>query len=411
MAIYWERQAEALCGVHALNALLQFPAFTPGDLGDIGVEIDREERALLEEVAANASENVASDGNFSVQVLEKALDVYGLSLSPLASPREAVTRAAPEREVGFMCNLRQHWFALRRVDETWWDLNSVAPGPRKIGSFYLSAFLDQLAAEGFSIFVVRDLGNVRLPENVELNQSTYGKWYTEEEAMRVSAEANAAQASGRTKLAAEKAVQAVQNGMNVIDVTGGDAAEDEELRQALAASMSEHRANIGSVESDADADLHAAIAASLVDAGITDDDAGDVWERAIAESLKDENDTKSIEAAIAASLQHERVGVKRNFEEDPAPLIEEEPDVGLGVLSLAFRLPNGERVVRRFKSSACVGDVERFIESLSAQIDMGKNCLAVAFPPRTLNEASASLLEAGVSDKDTLTILARTSQC
>lgn len=410
MAIYWERQAEALCGVHALNALLQFPAFTPGDLGDIGVEIDREERALLDEVAANTSENVASDGNFSVQVLAKALDVYGLSLSPLASPRETATRAAPEREVGFTCNLRQHWFSLRRVDETWWDLNSVAPGPRKIGGFYLSAFLDQLAAEGFSIFVVRDLGSVRLPENAELNQSAYGKWYTEEEAMRVSAEAHAAQSSGRTKLAAEKIAQAAQNGIDSIDITGGGDAEDEELQQALAASMSEHRTTSRSVESNMDADLHAAIAASLVDAGITNDDAGDVLERAIAESLKDD-DAKSIEAAIAASLQHERVGLKRNFaEDDPGTVIKEEPGIGAGVLSLAFRLPNGERVTRRFESSACVRDVERFIEGLSAHIDMGKNCLAVAFPPRTLNEPSASLLEAGVSDKDTLTILMRASE-
>ena len=119
--IYFETQSERLCGVHALNALLQHGAFAPGDLAEIAQALDAKERVLLsEEVATTSSraneqsENVSRDGNFSVQVLESALAIYGLVMRPITSPKEREMR--PDLERGFLCNLSEHWFALRRVD-------------------------------------------------------------------------------------------------------------------------------------------------------------------------------------------------------------------------------------------------------------------------------------------------------
>lgn len=111
------------------------------------------------------------------------------------------------------------------------------------------------------------------------------------------------------------------------------------------------------------------------------------------------------EAAIAASLAEDRTSTKRSFEEDTTP-IEDEPDVGEGVVSLAFRLPSGDRMTRRFVDSATVSDLERFIKA-KTRLDVTVNCLAVAFPPRALSDASMSLAEAGIADKDVLTVRPR----
>ena len=413
--IYFETQSERLCGVHALNALLQHGAFAPGDLAEIAQALDAKERVLLsEEVATTSSraneqsENVSRDGNFSVQVLESALAIYGLVMRPITSPKEREMR--PDLERGFLCNLSEHWFALRRVDSTWWDLNSIKRAPRKIGEFYLEAFLDQLKGEGWSVFVVRDLEGVPITDEQRGSTTTYGKWFTEEEAITLSAEADAAQASGRTRLAAEKALRAIGEGAktlvapDVVDVTGED---DPELKAALEASMNDHRQrNVDITTNDADADLDAAIAASLADAGAGFNDSGDALERAIAASLENvDRVDAATEAAIAASLAEDRTSTKRSFEEDTTP-IEDEPDVGEGVVSLAFRLPSGNRMTRRFVDSATVSDLERFIKA-KTRLDVTVNCLAVAFPPRALSDASMSLAEAGIADKDVLTVRPR----
>eukprot|EP00310_Coccolithus_braarudii_P001859 CAMPEP_0183378040 /NCGR_PEP_ID=MMETSP0164_2-20130417/124663_1 /TAXON_ID=221442 /ORGANISM="Coccolithus pelagicus ssp braarudi, Strain PLY182g" /LENGTH=137 /DNA_ID=CAMNT_0025555577 /DNA_START=125 /DNA_END=534 /DNA_ORIENTATION=+ len=51
--MYHEQQLSALCGVHALNNLMQGPFFGAGDLGEIAARLDLLERELLD--AATAS--------------------------------------------------------------------------------------------------------------------------------------------------------------------------------------------------------------------------------------------------------------------------------------------------------------------------------------------------------------------
>ena len=49
----------------------------------------------------------------------------------------------------------EHWFALRRLGSFWFDLNSMQPIPKLLSDTYLSLFLEQNRAQGYSIFVVR----------------------------------------------------------------------------------------------------------------------------------------------------------------------------------------------------------------------------------------------------------------
>ena len=162
--IYHELQDSALCGQHCLNNLLQQPFFTVGDLADIAEMLDiMEQQCMLEggatpDAIAKESENVDESGNFSIEVLKCALqNASDLELVPWF-PEAAVKRNEdPSGEVGFIVNWSNHWYAIRKVGEHWWDLNSVNPTPLHVSSFYLSAFLAQLVQDGYSVFAVRGM--------------------------------------------------------------------------------------------------------------------------------------------------------------------------------------------------------------------------------------------------------------
>lgn len=46
-------------------------------------------------------------------------------------------------------------FAIRKIENSWWDLNSTHNAPVFLSPLYLGAFLKQLQVEGYSIFVIR----------------------------------------------------------------------------------------------------------------------------------------------------------------------------------------------------------------------------------------------------------------
>lgn len=53
-------------------------------------------------------------------------------------------------------------YCLRKLDGTWWELNSSAANPRRLSDFSLSATLGGLAADGWSV-LVRTLAGPPLP--------------------------------------------------------------------------------------------------------------------------------------------------------------------------------------------------------------------------------------------------------
>ena len=170
--VYHEKQVAALCGRHALNNLLQGPYVDEFSLAEIARELDDRERALMlaegaDTAAAVAflaedSGNVDDAGNFSLTVLREYLErAHRVSLVAEAG---AVARAAGgggaalEGEAFFL-NLDAHWLAVRRLPTAdgprWFDLNSLLPLPRVLGDVYLGAFLAQMRAQGYFVFVVQ----------------------------------------------------------------------------------------------------------------------------------------------------------------------------------------------------------------------------------------------------------------
>ncbi|GAQ79023.1 Ataxin-3 [Klebsormidium nitens] len=193
--LYHEKQESAICGVHALNTLLQGPYFTEVDLSQIALELDKNEREMMAESGLESSDylkfmaeesgNVAADGNFSIQVLSKALEVWGLIFVHLDSP-EAAAMGDNDQEA-FLCNLQQHWFTIRKIGSEWYNMNSLYPAPVHLSQFYLAAYLGSLKDGGYTIFAVQ--GN--LPKSVasEFSGSGQGRWLTPQQAEAINAEA------------------------------------------------------------------------------------------------------------------------------------------------------------------------------------------------------------------------------
>ena len=112
----------------------------------------REDTSFL----AEKSSNVSDDGYFSIQVLSAALKVAGLEIVSMAHESMSHAREEPQACEAFICHLERHWFTVRRLgDAGWFNLNSLKPFPERVSDFYLSAFLAQLRAERYSIFVVK----------------------------------------------------------------------------------------------------------------------------------------------------------------------------------------------------------------------------------------------------------------
>jgi ataxin-3 len=137
-------------------------------LADIARELDERERVLMMEAGADTADalkylaedsiNVDDSGNFSVTVLKEAL-ARGHSIGLEADNSLLVAALEdPGKHEAYFLNLGEHWFTIRRLETLvgpkWFNLNSLLKRPEVIGDFYLSAFLAEMRAEGYCIFIV-----------------------------------------------------------------------------------------------------------------------------------------------------------------------------------------------------------------------------------------------------------------
>jgi ataxin-3 len=171
-----------------LNNLLQGAIFTAVDLSEIASELDQQESAIMDnEFRAKNSANVDDSGNFSVQVLRSALNrAKSLDLDPWFQRSNGESDIDPLTQQGFIINRSQHWFTIRKIGDRWWNLNSTSEKPELISQFYLSAFIHQLRADGYSVFTVtgKNLPSHGVQDKFEYRQGG-GEWYSEDELLGV----------------------------------------------------------------------------------------------------------------------------------------------------------------------------------------------------------------------------------
>lgn len=246
--IYHERQESLLCGQHCLNNLLQCSAFSAVTLSQIAQQLDEEERTLYMDARntqeqrgkylSEASGNVDESGNFSLEVLKRALLHY--HQVDLVSWSAADSKNSnPMEEDGFVVNRSSHWFTIRRIAGKWWNLNSTLGRPEPISDFFLSAFLAQLRGDNWLVFIPKG----RIPRGGSMPDEYYDRvaWYTESELMQPISSATPA---ARAPFAG---VGNKLGGSNYVDMAGEDdeanlqmiAEEDPELALAIAMSRQE----------------------------------------------------------------------------------------------------------------------------------------------------------------------------
>jgi Ataxin-3 len=172
MSVFHEKQQAGLCAVHALNAALQGAYFTAVDLAQIAREFDELERQAMLEAGADTPEairflaedssNVAGDGNFSVQVLERALASFSVQLErvrPNTPTGRELLRTAATTQRAFIANQGEHWLTLRKIDvgteSLWFNLNSLEDAPQSMSHLYVDAYLTSLGEQGYDLFLVR----------------------------------------------------------------------------------------------------------------------------------------------------------------------------------------------------------------------------------------------------------------
>ncbi|GAA5967727.1 hypothetical protein JCM11641_005746 [Rhodosporidiobolus odoratus] len=161
--IYHEKQepGSMLCGQHALNNLLQSSLFTPQDLADIARQLDAMEAAQLDPGThlrgEGESQNYDDSGFFSVQVMDKAMEILGLRLVRWGSKDMEAVHKSPELVEAFLLNHQLHWFSIRRFGpspDRFYNLDSCVSQPSWVSSMYLGLTLREAENQGYSIFAV-----------------------------------------------------------------------------------------------------------------------------------------------------------------------------------------------------------------------------------------------------------------
>lgn len=234
--LYHEVQEAKLCAVHCVNTVLQGPFFSEFDLAALASDLDQKERLMMEESCgfsgdflSEGSYNVSMGGDFSIQVLQKALEVWDLQVIPLDSPVAEASKHEPELENAFICHLLDHWFCIRKVNEEWYNFNSLYPAPEHLSKFYLSAYLDSLKGSGWSIFLVRGNFPKECPIPVSESTNGFGQWLTPDDAKRITMSCNQVQAPTSREPSTPDQSHAVGESI--------EHQEEQDLRAAIAASL------------------------------------------------------------------------------------------------------------------------------------------------------------------------------
>ncbi|KAL6503214.1 hypothetical protein OROHE_023843 [Orobanche hederae] len=229
--LYHEVQESKLCAVHCVNTVLQGPFFSEFDLAALASDLDRTERQMMlgsitGDFLPEVSHNVSLDGDFSIQVLQKALEVWNLRIIPLNSPVAEPAQIDPEKEDAFICHLQDHWFCIRKVNGEWYNFDSLYAAPEHLSKFYLSAYLDSLKGFGWSIFLVRG----DFPKDCPITSSDapngYGQWLLPEDAERIIKSCNSASRMGGGRLQPSNPGEVFLNDE-----------DDEDFKAAIAASL------------------------------------------------------------------------------------------------------------------------------------------------------------------------------
>ncbi len=308
--IYHELQESRKCGQHCLNNLLQQRVFTEGHLADIAAQLDKCESMITAGMKITESGNIDATGNFSIEVLKRALKDSEYKIDLVAWGAEGTTHIHPLQFKGIIVNKQEHWFSVREINGKWYNLNSTHEWPHLIPSEHMEPLLHQMRGDGFQIFLPccprgtlplagvlppnyrgdildgrywikqSDVDNLPPPSESNANNNKDAKSAPPPAAVPFSGRGNRLDGKADPPLP----VQGQYNGFGMnMENDDGDDSEDADLAAAIAASLEGTgggdgggggNMNVavasGSQENTFDADLARAIALSQQEAGTSD---------------------------------------------------------------------------------------------------------------------------------------------
>lgn len=119
--------------------------------------------------------------------------------------------------------------------------------------------------------------------------------------------------------------------------------------------------------------------------------------------------------AIAASLEDENPALRRRLNSPPQqassrqviePVPDEPASDAAGALTLAFRLPGGSRLTRRFLASDSLATVAATLQSV-AGVDMATHRMTHGHPPAALDDLALTLEGVQLPDRTVVTIVTK----
>ena len=261
---------------------------------------------------AEGSGNVDHSGNFSIEVLRAALKrKYGLELPNIR--QEGIGDSIEVTEIeGFICNREAHWFAIRKINGRYWNLDSMLPRPMIISHFRLAAEIHGYQNSGYSVFCVPTGLPPPCASKAQRDRGLPQYWWKEDDLVIGKGES------------------------------------------ATTAATDPWR-DVGS--------------------GIRLDGRPTTLENNVGELTEEE----MMQMAIAASLE------KQFDQEASVPLTPEPAADAKGAVRIQFRLPNGNRKLRRFLESDSVKMLYAFVEEEAKEGQGRKLELRYGFPPTDLS--------------------------
>lgn len=163
MEVYHERQRQMLCAVHTLNNLFQERnAYSKADLDAISYN-------LSPDSLVNPHKNVFGLGNYDVNVLMAALQLRDyeavwfdkrLSLESLELQHIfgfVVNKPSNVNLIGLVVPFKgPHWFAIRKVNGSYYNLDSKLASPQSIGSEenFITFLTELLTLPAVQLFII-----------------------------------------------------------------------------------------------------------------------------------------------------------------------------------------------------------------------------------------------------------------
>ncbi|XP_058797905.1 josephin-2 [Phymastichus coffea] len=161
-SIYHERQVRELCALHALNNLFQERGFSKQELDQICY-------SLSPDVWINPHKSLLGLGNYDINVIMAALQKRGCEAVWFDKRRDPKCLCLDNIQ-GFILNVptdykfgfvllplkRRHWIALKKIDGTFYNLDSKLDCPQLIGkeTELLTYLKEQIESKEKELFLV-----------------------------------------------------------------------------------------------------------------------------------------------------------------------------------------------------------------------------------------------------------------